>query len=289
MPIFWKKDYKEYNKLGYKFYIGNRRIKKAYYGSTLIYEIKKHFGEVLFTNVGLNIWDIPFEYEYVDVEVCAGQGQKRTSGGGGGGLVTCRLKVKDVKRLYCYVGGQQNGGGTPQYNASDIRFKWDSVTGDTLNDRIVTAGGGGNGGNVGGGGFWAGASAGGAGGYPNGSNSGGVNPKAGYAARGAGGATQMSPGGGAGTDGGNYSNQPGYAGTFGLGGAGPAAAGGAGWYGGGGGSYCIHRDSEHDLWEMSSGGGGGSSYADNQYCSNVIYTGNYRAGNGYIKIKEVTS
>lgn len=277
---------------------------KDYYDSLVLRQIDlekylseieslKLFNTTLFDTVGVHLYKVPLGTIRLDVEVVAAQGQNYTTSGGKGGLVSCTLKVSPGQLLYCYVGGVPNGRSTAQYNASDIRTEYDSPTGNTLNNRIVTAGAGGNGATTNGSATSAGAN----GGYPNGNTAPTAANRKGTAI-GGGGATQ-SAGGSAGIGGGDhihygYNSGRGYPGVFGLGGnasygilhGGAGGAGGAGWYGGGGGGY---GDDEHNdnHYRAQSGGGGGSSYAHPDYCTNIVYRGGVRSGNGYIKLTEL--
>ena len=56
--------------------------------------------------------------------------------------------------------------------------------------------------------------------------------------------------------------------------------------GGGGGAGGSDRHNKSHL-SAAGGGGGGSSYAKPDSCTNIVYKGGVRTGNGYIKLKLV--
>lgn len=268
-------------------YSGYTEIKEAYLDGVLVFQNRVPFDEVTFNTVGIHTFVVPNGNDYVDVEVVGSQGGTGNDSGivfqgGNGGKVTCRLKVTEGQTLYCYVGEYPGTNDSVKYNASDIRTSWDSVTGTSLNSRIVVAGGGGYGGTCW---YYAGGTA----GAPGGGLTGGT---AGTAVgdlhiTGGGGGSQTAGGVGGRNTGGQF---VGAQGNFGLGGGGyfyeylRGGHGGAGWYGGGGGS-----SGGSGFVPAASGGGGGSSYTHPTLCTSVAHAQGVQPGQGYIKIRQVAS
>ena len=234
------------------------RIKEIYRNGELIWSV---FESAVFEFSAKNDFQtfiVPNFCTHIDIDMAAAKGYGST---GGGGRVQCRMTVHGGQILYVWAGIVPTANNNSTYNASDIRTdntgKLDTTS---LQSRLVTAGGAGS----------QRGGTGGAGGNPNGS-SGGNNGKG----TGGGGATQ-SKGGGAGS--GTVFPSSGAAGKFGLGGQSTGGAGGAGWYGGGSGGSGSYGDTQYG------GGGGGSSYCNPDYCTDIIYTGGYNKGPGYVKI-----
>lgn len=235
--------------------------------------VREYYKEIFFeASSDFQEWTVPEGVTSIHATVVGAKGKNGKSVGGAGGKVECDLEVTPGDTLYVYA-GLMNTTGIATYTASDIRTDNTGITDTTsLNSRIIVAGAGGNGSDGDRNYFYQGGAG------------GGLTGGAGVAARnaaGGGGGTQSS-GGSSYTS----SGTTGSYGTFGLGGNGSAAsAGGAGWYGGGGGST-----NGHDAQYWHSGGGGGSSYTDPNLCSNVVHTQGANAdGDGYIKIKYLST
>ena len=177
---------------------------------------------------------------------------------GRGARVQATLAVMPGQVLTVYVGGSgniraagYNGGGNGGGNGFGGGGGTDLRLGGTaLADRVLVAGGGGGTGDSGSGG------------------DGGQT--------GANGQNATGGGGGTATAGGAAGGSAATAGTAGQGGSGSnngGGGGGGGFFGGGGGSNV-------------GGGGGGSSFAG-AGTSNVVYTGSFRSGDGYVALTPI--
>lgn len=242
----------------YGIYSGENPIKCVYYGSNLVYTAIFNHNADYSAQDNFQTWIVPTGITSVTVDMAGAKGYGST---GGGGRVQCTLATTPGQTLYIWAGIIPTANNNSTYNASDIRTNNNGKLDTTsLQSRLITAGGAGS----------QRGGSGGAAGYPNG-NSGGNNGKG----TGGGGASQT---GGGGAGGGTIFPTSGASGKFGLGGQSTGGAGGAGWYGGGSGGSGSYGDTQYG------GGGGGSSYCNPDYCTDIVYTGGYNSGAGYVKI-----
>ena len=283
-PVHWFPDLTNNTPIA----IGSSVFLPAMYGSDTLFATSSRTntisGNHSFSFTGsVQTWTVPAGITSVNVDMSGAEGGAAISNpsvnfGGKGGRVQTTLAVTPGQVLYIYVGekptgapGGWNGGGSGGPNSAgggggtDIR-----LGGQTLQNRILSAGAGGGAG-------WAcgsndfGGDGGGSGNAANGIRCGQPNTcHCGFGA---------SP-----TAGGQASqcgcNNQSEFGSLGQGGDkdncyGNGGGGGGGHYGGGGGG--------------DGGGGGGSSYADPSLTSNTVHTQGYRSGHGEVVISYNTT